>query len=301
MADDDDPKVPVPANLLAFGKGAPRLPKNYVHAVAAVRECARIDEAKAWADKMEALRCYAVQRDDPALRSYALKIKLRAYRRMGQIFDEIQEGHRARDKRGDGSSPPLTRTQAANAAGLTRWERRAALRLAHVDDADFTAAVDENDDPPSLARLAKMAGSAATAPKSQRRAQKKSEAPKPPFEIESLDELMAALPVVGSAARGVAWEDIEALPRPALEANIETINATILALQQRRQRHEEVIERINATVRELQELRAALEDAPASDSTQGKREEEADQPDAVEEPAKEPVAEPAKEPAEVEP
>jgi hypothetical protein len=149
----DDPEVPeVPGNVVVFGADNARLPANYEAAVAALQACARIDEVAEWANRMEALASYARQSRDPWLRTYAMRIKLRAWRRAGELLQEIAPGHGARGRRDASLPPPVTRTSAAADAGLTERERRTALRLASVNPDMFRAAV-ESDNPPSLTKL----------------------------------------------------------------------------------------------------------------------------------------------------
>lgn len=65
------------------------LPANYESAKKAIAECARVDECKDWADRAAALASYARQAKDPALRSFAIRIRARAISKMGEILESI--------------------------------------------------------------------------------------------------------------------------------------------------------------------------------------------------------------------
>jgi hypothetical protein len=84
----------------------------------------------------------------PALRTMADRIQARAIRRCGELLRAIKDGQGARtDKLGGGAAPKLSRAQAAREAGLSRDQKRDALRVANVPGEEFEAAV-ESEDPP---------------------------------------------------------------------------------------------------------------------------------------------------------
>jgi hypothetical protein len=220
MADDpDEPKGQLPANLEVIGADTARLPENYLAAIAALETCASIDQAKEWANRMEALGSYARQAKDHWLRTYALRIKARAMRRVGELLQEIPGGQGARDgKRQDGSVPPLTRTSAAIDAGLTERERRTALRLANVRAEDFRAAI-ESDNPPSVTKLTTRSRRTNSA------AQWKS-----PAKIEKYRAFVKFLPRMCTAAYVVA-KTAPHLDREEREHDAQVITDAIAALQ----------------------------------------------------------------------
>lgn len=138
------------------GADAARLPAVYENAKLALAECDEIDECKDWADKAQALASYARQAGDSSLHRFAERIQARAIRRCGELLKQVPQGHGARDgKRQDGAAPPLTRTQVAEDAGLSERQRKTALRVASIPEAEFEAQVD-SDSPPAVAQLAKQ-------------------------------------------------------------------------------------------------------------------------------------------------
>src|SRR5215475_9614301 len=67
-----------------------RLPAVYEQAREILANCARIDECREWADRMEALGSYARQSKDETLLKHAMRIKARAIERCGEILREIE-------------------------------------------------------------------------------------------------------------------------------------------------------------------------------------------------------------------
>lgn len=140
----------LPANLPSIAHA--KLPAIYEGAKSALMECSRIDECADWADKAEAMASYAKQADDDTLHKMALRIKARAFRRCGELLRAIEPKVGRPSGNGVGGHP-ITRTQAATDAGLSRNRKRDALRVVNVPGADFEAAV-ESDDPPTVPKLA---------------------------------------------------------------------------------------------------------------------------------------------------
>jgi hypothetical protein len=72
------------------GRVAARIPVEYESAVKALAECVTLDEAKYWDDASEALKAWArIYGDDEAGVS-ARRLKLHAYRRMGELALQIR-------------------------------------------------------------------------------------------------------------------------------------------------------------------------------------------------------------------
>jgi hypothetical protein len=67
------------------------LPGMYKAAVAALRQCYRVDELKDIEDKHSAIAHYAKQIKDDSLRYYAERIRLRAFERIGELLSEITD------------------------------------------------------------------------------------------------------------------------------------------------------------------------------------------------------------------
>src|SRR6266487_3590629 len=127
--------------------GSARLPQSYERAKQALAECDRIDECKDWGDKAAALASYARQADDPVLEKYARRIRLRAYRQLGELLREIKPSKGGRPSKTCADVPASSRSQAARDAGLSRDQQVTALRIAAIDEDEFEAAV-ESPQPP---------------------------------------------------------------------------------------------------------------------------------------------------------
>jgi hypothetical protein len=145
--------LPVPQEVI----DAPaRMPELYRIAVVAVEQCAKIDECKTWADRMEALSSYARQAHDERMHDYAKRIQARAMLRAGEILKEIEPskgGPPPNEETRVGADTSLTRTQAATEIGLSHRQRNTALRIASIPPEEFEAAV-ESDKPPTVTELA---------------------------------------------------------------------------------------------------------------------------------------------------
>lgn len=136
--------------------GSARLPVTYESAVVALRECANMDECQDWADKMAAMASYARQAEDDTLKKLCIRIQGRAIRRCGELLNEVRAGQGARDgKRQEGDLPPLSRTDAADQAGLSEHQRKTALRIANIPEDEFERQI-ESDDPPTVTALAEQ-------------------------------------------------------------------------------------------------------------------------------------------------
>jgi Protein of unknown function (DUF3761) len=110
----------------------------------------------------EALRSYARQANDDRLEKMAMKIKARAARRAGEIFNELEgqneqsEGKAGRPKNNQSSASPitksLTRKEAAKGAGFSDDQRKQAQQVAAVPKREFEKAV-ESGNPPTVTAL----------------------------------------------------------------------------------------------------------------------------------------------------
>lgn len=142
-----------------------KLPIVYERATQALAECSRIDECKEWANKAEALASYARQSKDETLRKMADRIQARAIRRCGELLKQIdtQPGKRTDLEPSEGS---LTRSEAANEAGLSRHQKVTALRVASVPSVEFERAV-ESAEPPTVTKLAEQGKTSKPQPQPQ--------------------------------------------------------------------------------------------------------------------------------------
>jgi hypothetical protein len=123
------------------------LPAKYEAAKQALAECVSVDECSTWGKKAAAMASYARQAKDDALQNYALRIKVRAIRRCGELLSSIPAKAR--------SGQPSERAKAADAAGMSRDQRMDALRLARIPEIEFAADVDdESKAPPAIEDLA---------------------------------------------------------------------------------------------------------------------------------------------------
>jgi hypothetical protein len=154
VAAHDPPQLPalLPANI----KSA-RLPANYEAAKQALATCVHLDEVKNWNDKAAALASYARQAGDFQLENMARRLRARAYRRMGIMLGEIEDGrHNAPGRpavKPQGPHVKSGRRGAGEAAGLSRHQIRNAVRVSAVPHDQFERAV-ESDRPPSIEALA---------------------------------------------------------------------------------------------------------------------------------------------------
>jgi hypothetical protein len=132
-----------------------RLPARYQAACTAIRECWKLDELKDLADRQAALAAYARLSRDDSLRLLALRIQARAGRRVGELLRQIPRTDEATRFGQEGAHPPVGRTRAAQDAGLSEHQRKTALRVAAVPEAEFEGAV-ESPTPPTVSALAKL-------------------------------------------------------------------------------------------------------------------------------------------------
>lgn len=141
------------------------LPPTYERAKHALAECVRIDECKEWADKALAMRSYAKQASDDSLYKDALRVQAHAIRRCGELLLQIQDNNRGRPSAEirDAGVPNLTRKEAADEAGLSERQRKTAIRVARVPEAEFEEAI-ESAQPPTISELARKGTVAQSAP-----------------------------------------------------------------------------------------------------------------------------------------
>lgn len=130
-----------------------RLPETYQAARTALEKSLRIDECKDWADKAAAMASYAKQAEDTELEKTAVRIRARAIRRCGELLKEFKAAEGRPSK--SGGSDPHFRHEAAKEAGLSRDQKRTAVRVANVPEGAFEEQV-ESDDPPTIKSLAKQ-------------------------------------------------------------------------------------------------------------------------------------------------
>lgn len=149
---------------LAKGKIAEaKLPVAYDEACRALAECQNIDEAKYWDNKADALAAWAkIYRSDRAAIE-ARRLKLHAYRRMGEIAKELRKGGKKQDGTLAKGSPafagqlPGARSLLIE-AGLSKSQAGYAVAMAGLERQKFDGYVSEAS-PPSPSRIVKVKGS----------------------------------------------------------------------------------------------------------------------------------------------
>ena len=135
-----------------------KLPETYERAKTALAECSTIDECQSWADKAEALASYARMSDDDSLRKMADRIQARAIRRCGELLRQIEPskgGYAPLFDANTAAGTSITRSQAAEDAGLSKRQKNTALRVANVPEQQFNESV-ESESPPTVTKLAEM-------------------------------------------------------------------------------------------------------------------------------------------------
>jgi len=135
-----------------------RLPAVYEAAVTALSTCERIDECKVWADKAAAIASYARQAHDETLLRMAIRIQARAIRRCGELLKEIEidyDRHTNKTDQSLGTLSLITRGKAAKQAGLSRWQKETAIRVANIPAKTFDDAI-EGDDLLTITELAEL-------------------------------------------------------------------------------------------------------------------------------------------------
>lgn len=132
------------------------LPETYERAKTALTECSSLDECKDWSDKAAALASYARQSKDDSLAKMAQRIQARAIRRAGELLKQIMPNKGGRPSETSAATDTsLSRKQAADDAGLSDRQRNNALRVASVDEQEFTDMI-ESDSPPTVTKLAEI-------------------------------------------------------------------------------------------------------------------------------------------------
>jgi hypothetical protein len=128
------------------GGRKPLVPIEYEVAVKALISCQTIDEAKYFSDKSDALAAWAKIYRDPQVENEARKLKLVAYRRMGELANEIQPRTRIKNSAGRCVYGPGPRSLLLE-RGLNRSQSEAAMRLANTPVEQFQSLVRQPSPP----------------------------------------------------------------------------------------------------------------------------------------------------------
>jgi hypothetical protein len=120
------------------GGRTPLVPIEYEQAVRALAECTRLDEAKYWDDKSDALAAWAKIYRDKTVEREARALKLHAYRRMGQLAIELRPKKTGGTRSGNGTLagriglPADGPVKCLTELGLSKASGRAATTLARA-------------------------------------------------------------------------------------------------------------------------------------------------------------------------
>lgn len=126
----------------------PSIPVQYQEAVTALTQCISIDEAIYWHDKSEALAAWAkMYHSDDAGRA-AKRLKLHAYRRMGELAAEIRPSYVNNKGKGLKKGP----LSLIKEHGFTHSTATKIRKIAKLPKDQFDEIVAQNN-PPSPARL----------------------------------------------------------------------------------------------------------------------------------------------------
>jgi len=128
----------------------------YNKAVIAVQECAKLDEAKEWTDKMSALAYYHKQAGDKTLENYAIRIRHRGQRRMGELLKQFEsQGLRNDLQLNKDNLTKFTTKEAASSIGLSKWQKDESIRFANVPEDKFEEII-ESDNIPTKSEIAEL-------------------------------------------------------------------------------------------------------------------------------------------------
>ena len=128
----------------------------YNKAVIAVQECAKLDEAKEWTDKMSALAYYHKQAGDKTLENYAIRIRHRGQRRMGELLKQFDsQGLRNDLQLKEDNLQKFTTQEAASSIGLSQWQTKESIRFANIPEDKFEEII-ESDNIPTKSEIAEL-------------------------------------------------------------------------------------------------------------------------------------------------
>lgn len=113
----------------------PLVPVEYEVAIKALQDCSTFEEAKYWSDKSEALAAWAkIYHSDKAILE-AKRLKLHAYRRMGELANELRPIRQGLKGKRGGAGPG--KLQLLIEGGLTKNNAHAATFLGRMPKETF--------------------------------------------------------------------------------------------------------------------------------------------------------------------
>lgn len=138
------------------GGRAPLVPVEYDSAVRALIACSTLDEAKYWSSKADALAAWAKIYGDDKVGREAKRLRLYAYRRMGEIARELRPGGVASSRNPHPTQKGAHRFSGRlpgpksllEEQGLNDGQTRSALRVSRIPKKEFDAFVN-SPKPPS--------------------------------------------------------------------------------------------------------------------------------------------------------
>lgn len=132
------------------GGRTPLVPIEYEHALKALQACITIDETKYWSDKADALAAWAKIYHNDRATIEARRLKLHAYRRMGELAHELRPKSFQPDGKGMNPGPVALLVE----SGLQRSQASQASRISKIPAQRFKAEVNRLH-PPTPFNLAK--------------------------------------------------------------------------------------------------------------------------------------------------
>ena len=115
---------------------------KYEEARAALKLCASVDEAKSILDKVDALRAYAKQQDEPEMEIWLAEMKLRARRRIGEISAGLETSKGERTDIGPlPSAGKRSKTETLKQAGITTSVANRCEKVAAIPGEKFEAVI----------------------------------------------------------------------------------------------------------------------------------------------------------------
>ena len=120
----------------------PALVPKYERMRQALAEVVRVDEAKDIADQASALRAYARMRHDHEAELLMVEIKLRAYRRIGELSAELEKSNGGRGKTLPAAGKSFKKDTLAK-SGISTSAAQRAEQIAKIPQAAFDSYLDE--------------------------------------------------------------------------------------------------------------------------------------------------------------
>lgn len=130
------------------GGRTPLVPVEYEEAIKALGACLTLDEAKYWNDKADALAAWAkIYRSDEARRK-AAQLKLHAYRRMGQLAEDLRPSGKTRfNDSGKILGPAPGSKSLLMEQGFNRDQAEYMRALSRLPETDFSKIATREDVP----------------------------------------------------------------------------------------------------------------------------------------------------------